>query len=74
MKKTVMGILLGAAFTLSMASCGETLLTDEQVAAEIAAKVEEGKPAIETEENALCDEQFDARVAEELAKMSEEGE
>jgi hypothetical protein len=31
MKKSVLGILAGAALMISMASCGEKLLTEEQV-------------------------------------------
>ena len=71
MKKTVLGIMAAAAITLGMTSCAEKLLTPEQVEEEITTRVEEAKPAIEEEENALCDEEFDTRVAEEVANMKE---
>jgi hypothetical protein len=72
MKKTILGILAGATLTLFTASCGEKLLTDEQVKAEIQKGVEAGKPAIEQEETALCDSEFEARVTAEVEKKKAE--
>jgi hypothetical protein len=72
MKKTILGILAGATLTLFMASCGEKLLTDEQVQAEIQKGVDAGKPAIESEEAALCDSEFEARVTAEVERMKTE--
>ena len=69
MKKAVLGILAAAALTFSMASCGEKLLTEEQVQAKITEGVEAGKPAIEAEESAACDQNFETRVAAEVDTM-----
>ena len=66
MKKAVLGILAATALTFSLASCGEKLLTEEQVQAEITKGVEAGKPAIETEESAACDQNFETLVAAEV--------
>lgn len=62
MKKSVLGILAGAALMFSMASCGEKLLTDEQVQAEIQKGFDAGKAAVEQEMTAKCDADFEARV------------
>lgn len=62
MKKSVLGILAGAALMFSMASCGEKLLTDEQVQAEIQKGYDAGKAAVEQEMTAKCDADFEARV------------
>jgi hypothetical protein len=62
MKKSVLGILAGAAMMFSMASCGEKLLTDEQVQAEITKGFDAGKAAVEQEMSAKCDADFEARV------------
>lgn len=62
MKKSVLGILAGAALIFSMASCGEKLLTDEQVQAEIQKGFDAGKAAVEQEMSAKCDAEFEARV------------
>lgn len=62
MKKTVLSILAGAALTFSMASCGEKLMTDEQVQAEIQKGFDAGKAAVETEEDQKCDAAFEANV------------
>lgn len=74
MKKTVLGILAGAALTLSMASCGEKLLTPEQMTAEITKGYEAGKAAVESEMNAKCDADFEARVTEKVAAKTQEAE
>lgn len=71
MKKTVLGILAGAALTLSMASCGEKLLTAEQVQAEITAGFDAGKAAIETEVNSKCDAEFETRVQEKVNMLDQ---
>lgn len=71
MKKTVLGILAGAAFTLSMASCGEKLLTPEQVQAEITAGFDAGKAAIETDENGKCEAAFETRVTEKVNMLDQ---
>ncbi len=69
MKKTVLGMLAGAALMFSLASCGEKLLTDEQVQAEITKGFDAGKAAIESEMNAKCDADFETRVTAELDSM-----
>lgn len=70
MKKTLLGILAGAALTLTMASCGDKLLTDEQVQAEITKRFEAQKTEVEAQENQACDAAFDTRVADELSKLT----
>ena len=72
MLKTVLGILAGVALTFTMTSCGEKLLTDEQVQAEIESAFEAGKAAVETEADAKCQESFDARVTAEVERMKAE--
>lgn len=70
MKKTLLGLL--AVATISLASCGEKLLTDAEVQAEITKGIEAGKAAIISEETANCDANFDARVEEAVqVKMAE---
>jgi hypothetical protein len=71
MKKTVLGILAGAALTLSMASCGDKLLTAEQVQAEVTAGFDAGKAAIETEVNSKCDAEFEVRVQEKVNMLDQ---
>lgn len=66
MKKTLLGIAACALLTLGMTSCGEKLLTEEQVQAEIQKGVEAGKGTIETEQKAKCDAEFEARVTAEV--------
>ncbi|MFN0214960.1 MAG: hypothetical protein ACKVT2_11955 [Saprospiraceae bacterium] len=63
MKKSVLGILAGAALMFSLASCGEKLLTDEQVQAEITKGYDAGKAAVEQEMTAKCEADFEARVS-----------
>ncbi|MBL7829280.1 MAG: hypothetical protein JNJ57_21775 [Saprospiraceae bacterium] len=72
MKKTVLGILAGAALTLSMASCGEKLLTDAQVQAKIEEGFNAGKAAVETEMDAKCEADFETRVTAEVDRMKAE--
>lgn len=74
MKKTLLGMIAGVLLTFGMTSCGEKLLTDEQVQAEIQKGVEAGKPGIETEENAKCDADFEARVTAEVDRLKAEAE
>jgi len=69
MKKTILGIAAAAMFTLGMTSCGEKLLTPEQVQAEIQKGVEAGTASIESEENAKCDAEFEARVSAEVERL-----
>ncbi|MCA0236152.1 MAG: hypothetical protein LCH81_07195 [Bacteroidetes bacterium] len=71
MKKTVLGILAGGLFTLSMASCGEKLLTPEQVQAEVTAGFDAGKAAVETEVNSKCDADFETRVTEKVNMLDQ---
>ena len=72
MKKTVLGILCGAALMLSMASCGEKLLTPDQVQAEITKGYEAGKAAVESEMNAKCEADFETRVTEKVTVLTQE--
>lgn len=74
MKKTVLGMLAGAALMFSLASCGDKLLTDEQVQAEIQKGFDAGKAAVETEMNAKCDAEFETRVTAEVDRMKAEYE
>lgn len=74
MKKTVLGILAGVALTFSMASCGEKLLTDEQMQAEIVKGFDLGKAAVETEMDAKCQADFETRASAEFARMKAEAE
>jgi hypothetical protein len=72
MKKMLLGLFAMA--TLGLASCGETLLTPEQVQAEITKGIDAGKAAIVTEESAACDATFTARVDEQVAAKKAEME
>jgi len=63
---------MGALLTLGLASCGEKLLTDEQVQAEIEKGFEAGKGAVETEMNDKCDAEFEARVVAEVERLKAE--
>ena len=69
MKKTALAFLTGTAMLLSLASCGEKLLTPEQVDAAITQGFEAGKGAIETAENAKCDAEFETRVQEKVNEL-----
>lgn len=68
----MLGMLAGVALTLSMASCGEKLLTQEQFDAEVAKKVEAGRAAVESEMNAKCDAEFETRVQERVLQLDQE--
>lgn len=66
MKKTALAFLTGTAMLFSLASCGEKLLTPEQVDAAVTQGFETGKAAIETAENAKCEADFEQRVQEQI--------
>ena len=68
----MLGLLAGAALTISMASCGEKLLTQEQFDAEVAKQVEGGRAAVESEMNAKCDAAFEASVQERVNQLDQE--
>jgi hypothetical protein len=70
MKKVFTGIFAAAALMLS--SCGEKLLTPEQVQAEITKGFDAGKAAIEQEATAACDAEFENRVTAEAQRMIED--
>lgn len=72
MKKSLLGIL--AVATLGLASCGEKLLTEAEVQAEITKQVDAGKAAIISEEAAACDASFTARVEQGVADMKAKAE
>lgn len=74
MKKTLLGIAAMAFLTFGLSSCGEKLLTPEQVQAEIQKGVDAGMPAIESEEAAKCDAEFEARVTAEVERLMAEAE
>lgn len=74
MKKTLLGTLAVFALALAMTSCGEKLLTEEQVQAEIQKGVEAGMGAIESEENAKCTAEFGDRVNAELERLKAEAQ
>ena len=57
---------------LSMASCGEKLLTPDQVQAEITKGYEAGKAAVESEMSAKCDADFETRVTEKVNVLTQE--
>jgi hypothetical protein len=57
---------------ISMASCGEKLLTEEQVQAEITKGFDAGKAAVEQEMSAKCDAEFEGRVTAELDRLKAE--
>ena len=74
MKKTLLGTLAVFALAICLSSCGEKLLTDEQVQAEIQKGFEAGKAAVETEETANCDAEFETRVTAEVDRLKAEAE
>lgn len=74
MKKTLLGTLAVFVLALAMTSCGEKLLTEEQVQAEIQKGVEAGMGAIESEENAKCTAEFEDRVVAEFERLKAEAE
>jgi hypothetical protein len=70
MKKALLGLFTMA--TLGLASCGEKLLTEAEVTAEITKGIDAGKAAVIDEESKVCDAGFDARVEEGVqAKVAE---
>ena len=74
MKKTLLGMLTGALLTFGLTSCGEKLLTEEQVKAEIEKGFEAGKGAVEKEMNDKCDAEFETRVTAEVERLKAEAE
>lgn len=74
MKKTVLGILAGLALTFSMTSCGEKLLTEDQVQTEIQKGYDAGKAAVETEMDAKCQADFETRVTAEVDRLKAEAD
>ncbi len=74
MKKTLLTVAAAGLLTLGLSSCGEKLLTPEQVEAEIAKGVEAGKASIDSEEDAKCDAEFEARVSAEFDRLKMEYE
>lgn len=74
MKKTLLGMLAGALLMFGLTSCGEKLLTDEQVQAEIEKGFEAGKAAVETKKNDECQAAFEERVTAEVERLKAEAE
>lgn len=74
MKKTLFGMLAAALLTFGLSSCGEKLLTEEQVKAEIEKGFEAGKGAVEKEMNDKCDAEFETRVTAEVERLKAEAE
>jgi len=74
MKKTLLVMLAGALLTFGLTSCGEKLLTDEQVQAEIEKGFEAGKGALETAKNDECQATFEERVTAEVERLKAEAE
>ncbi|MCB0527275.1 MAG: hypothetical protein R2791_13185 [Saprospiraceae bacterium] len=72
MKKTVLGMLAGAALMFCMSSCGEKLLTQEQFDAEVQKIVDAGRADAENEMNAKCDAEFETRVQERVHELDME--
>lgn len=70
MKKFVFGML--AVGALSLSSCGEKLMTEEQIAAEIAKGVDAQKGAVEAAADAECTARFDAAVEAEAQRIVED--
>lgn len=70
MKKVVFGLF--ALATFGLASCGEKLLTEAEVAAQITAKYDVAKAAVEQEMDAKCTADFDARVEAEAMRIVED--
>ena len=67
-------MLTGALLTFGLTSCGEKLLTEEQVKAEIEKGFEAGKGAVEKEMNDKCDAEFETRVTAEVERLKAEAE
>lgn len=60
---------LGVLVSLSLASCGEKLMTDDQVQAAIQEGVAAGRAAVEADMDKVCDANFNARVEAEFTKL-----
>jgi hypothetical protein len=69
MKKTVLCFLAGAALTFSLSSCGEKLMTPEQMSAKVEEGFQAGKAAVENEVNTACDAAFEAAVTAKVAEL-----
>ncbi len=69
MKKTVLCFLAGAALTFSLTSCGEKLLTPEQMSAKVEEGFQAGKAAVENEVNTACDANFESAVTAKVAEL-----
>lgn len=74
MKNSVLGLFAAVCLAFSLSSCGEKLLTPEQVAAEVQKGFDAGKAAVESEMNAKCDSDFNARVTAEVDRLKAEAE
>lgn len=69
MKKTLLGLFAAATLAFALTSCGEKLLTEEQVQAEINAGFEAGRSAVESAAQQACDADFEARVNAEFERL-----
>jgi hypothetical protein len=69
MKRLIFGMLAGALVCSTMASCGEKLMTDAEITAKVSELVSAQSVGVNTEADAACDAQFDARVTAEVDKM-----
>ncbi len=74
MKKTFLGIFAVAALSFTLTSCGEKLLTPEQVKAEVDKGFTAGKAAVETDEAAKCEARKEQAVNDEVERMKAEAE
>jgi predicted small lipoprotein YifL len=72
MKKMLFGFLTATALTMSLASCGEKLLTPEQVNAKIEEGFTAGQAAIVSEMSAKCDADFESRVTADVQRITAE--
>jgi hypothetical protein len=72
MKKMLFGFLTATAMTMSLASCGEKLLTPEQINAKIEEGFTAGQAAITSEMSAKCDADFESRVTAEVNRIKAE--
>ena len=70
MKKLIFGLLATA--TLGLGSCGEKLLTEAEIAAEVTKGVEAQSAAVTTEMDTKCQSDFDARVTAEAQRIVED--
>lgn len=72
MKKTLLGIGFGIFLALGLSSCGEKLLSDEQVKAKIEQDFAAARGAVETEMDNKCTAEFEARVVAEVERLKAE--